>query len=168
MVLEHSSLFVQILFFGAPLSAIQFSSSYSILAPSTVIVESLIRPSFPEMSARRLLYVMRLSVVGVAICAGLMAASSQNIYDLVAQSSALSLVSLFVPLTAGLYWKRASNIGALAAIIIGMAAWLICEWQATAIPSLIYGGLSSWLGMLLGSWLWPNGPKNVRSNENTI
>lgn len=168
MVLEHSSLFVQILFFGALLSAILSTTSGAMLAPATVIGENLIRPYFPEMSDKRLLYVMRLSVVGVAICAGLMAASSQNIYDLVAQSSALSLVSLFVPLTAGLYWKRASNIGALAAIIIGMAVWLICEWQATAIPSLIYGGMSSLLGMLLGSWLWPSDPKNVQSNEDTI
>jgi hypothetical protein len=49
-----------------------------------------------------------------------------------------------------------------------MAVWLIFEWQATAIPSLIYGGLSSLLGMLLGSWLWPNNPKKTLPNENTI
>lgn len=168
MVLEHSSMWVQILFFGALLSAILSTTSGAMLAPATVIGENLVRPYFPDMSDQRLLLVMRLSVVGVAICSALLAASTQNIYELVGQSSALSLVSLFVPLTAGLYWKRASNIGALAAIIIGMAVWLICEWQATAIPSLIYGGLSSLLGMLLGSWLWPNDPKKVLFNEDTI
>jgi solute:Na+ symporter, SSS family len=153
MVLQHSSMGLQIMFFGALLSAILSTTSGAVLAPATVIGENLIKPRFPGMSDRRLLYVMRLSVVGVAFCSALMAASNQNIYDLVAQSSALSLVSLFVPLVAGLYWKKADNLGALSAMVTGMAAWVICELIGTAIPSLIYGGLASALAMVVGSWL---------------
>ncbi len=105
------------------------------------------------MGDKRLLHVMRLSVVGVAVCSAIMAITSQNIYELVAQSSALSLVSLFVPLVAGLYWKRANNSGALLAIVGGMATWIACELIGTEVPSLIYGGLASALGMVVGS-LW--------------
>ena len=156
MVLEHSALWLQILFFGALLSAILSTTSGAILAPATVIGENIIRPYFKSLSDRGLLHIMRLSVVGVAICSAIMAALRQDIYELVAQSSALSLVSLFIPLTAGLYWKKASNFGALAAIIAGMAAWIVCEILGTEIPSLIYGGLASLLAMIVGSLWWPD------------
>ena len=99
---------------------------------------------------------MRWSVVGVATCSAVMANWNSNIFDLVSQSSALSLVSLFIPLTAGLYWKKASCIGALLAMLVGMGVWLGCEIIGTEIPSLIYGGLASGMGMLVGSWLKPD------------
>lgn len=158
MVLEHSNIFLQIMFFGALLSAILSTTSGAVLAPASVIGENLIRPYFKEISDKRLLYIMRLSVVGVAVASSIMASWNQNIYELVAQSSALSLVSLFIPLTAGLYWKRASNFGALASIISGMAVWLACEFLiSTSIPSLIWGGLASLAAMVAGSLLRPDG-----------
>lgn len=157
MVLEHSNVFIQIMFFGALLSAILSTTSGAVLAPATVIGENLIRPYFKSISDRRLLHIMRLSVVGVSLAAATMAAWNRNIYELVGQSSALSLVSLFIPLTAGLYWKRASNFGALASILSGMAVWLLCEFALnTAFPSLIWGGLASLAAMMAGSWLRPD------------
>ncbi len=153
MVLEHGGLFLQIMFFGALLSAILSTTSGAILAPATVIGENLIKPYFGEMSDQRLLQVMRFSVIGVALCSAGMASLQTNIYDLVAQSSALSLVSLFVPLTAGLYWKRASEFGALLSIITGMVVWIICEVIGTEVPAIILGGLASLAGMIVGSFL---------------
>jgi len=167
MVLEHSNIFLQIMFFGALLSAILSTTSGAVLAPASVIGENLIRPYFKEISDKRLLYIMRLSVVGVAVASSIMASWNQNIYELVAQSSALSLVSLFIPLTAGLYWKRASNFGALASIISGMAVWLACEFLiSTSIPSLIWGGLASLAAMVAGSLLRPDGTY-IRFKEET-
>ncbi len=157
MVLEHSNIFLQIMFFGALLSAILSTTSGAVLAPATVIGENLVRPYFGRLSDKRLLHIMRLSVVGVALASATMAAWNRNIYELVAQSSALSLVSLFIPLTAGLYWKRASNFGALASITTGMAVWLLCEFVLfCSIPSLIWGGLASLVAMIAGSWLRPD------------
>lgn len=156
MVLQHSGLFLQILFFGALLSAILSTTSGAILAPATVIGENLIRPYLKEVSDQKLLQIMRWSVIGVAVCSAIMANWNSNIFDLVSQSSALSLVSLFIPLTAGLYWKKASCTGALLAICVGLGVWLYCEIVDSAIPSLIYGGLASWAGMLVGSWLKPD------------
>ncbi len=158
MVLQHATLPLQILFFGALLSAILSTTSGAMLAPATVIGENLIRPYVKNIDDKRLLQLMRFSVVGVAICSAVMAGIKADIFELVAQSSALSLVSLFVPLTAGLYWRRASNRGALASILTGMVAWLLCEFVLfTEIPSLIYGGLASLLAMVAGSLLWPDG-----------
>ena len=67
MVLEHSNLFLQIMFFGALLSAILSTTSGAVLAPATVIGENLVRPYFGHLSDKRLLHIMRLSVVGVAL-----------------------------------------------------------------------------------------------------
>lgn len=156
MVLHHSGLFLQILFFGALLSAILSTTSGAILAPATVIGENLIKPYRKNLSDKGLLGVMRWSVVGVAVLSALMAMWNANIYELVGQSSALSLVSLFIPLTAGLYWKKASNGGTLAAMVVGLAVWLVCEIVGTEVPSLIYGGLASLLAMIVGSYVWPD------------
>jgi Na+/proline symporter len=40
----------------------------------------------------------------------------------------VTLVVAFVPLVAGLYWKRASNLGAYLAIGLGLATWLPMEF----------------------------------------
>ncbi|MCO6487989.1 MAG: sodium:solute symporter family protein [Phaeodactylibacter sp.] len=157
MVLEHSNVFLQIMFFGALLSAILSTTSGAVLAPATVIGENLVRPYVREISDKRLLFIMRLSVVGVALASAVMAVWNRNIYELVGQSSALSLVSLFIPLTAGLYWKRASNFGALASIVVGMVVWIACEYVLhTSYPSLIWGGLASLAAMVAGSLLRPD------------
>jgi SSS family transporter len=156
MVLVHSDLWLQILFFGALLSAILSTTSGAILAPATVIGENLVRPYFKTLTDRQLLQIMRFSVVGVALASAIMAAWNKNIYELVGQSSAFSLVSLFVPLAAGLYWKRASNFGAVAAMVVGMAVWIPCEFLETEIPSLIWGLLASILAMVVGSFWKPD------------
>ncbi len=156
MVLQHGGSFIQILFFGALLSAILSTTSGAMLAPATVIGENLIKPRFKNLNDKQLLRTMRMAVVFVAISSAFMASWKTNIYELVGQSSALSLVSLFVPLTAGLYWRKSTNIGALLSMTVGMGVWIICEFMGTEIPPLIWGLLASILGMLVGSYGWPD------------
>ena len=156
IVRNHMSLGLQILFFGALLSAILSTTAGAMLAPATVIGENLVKPWIGNVADLRLLQIMRWSVVFVAVCSAIMAILRTNIYDLVAQSSALSLVSLFVPLTCGLYWKKASDFGALAAMIAGMTIWLYFEIIGSVIPSLIWGGLGSLTCMIIGSLIMPD------------
>lgn len=173
LVLQHSGLGLQVLFFGALLSAILSTCSGAMLAPATVIGENLVKPLFTYVTDAQLLRIMRLSVVGVAIVTGGMALSRENIYELVGESSAFSLVSLFVPLIAGLYWKRSSAIGAIAAMVAGISVWFIALlWSDSVampeegaplttlqtfaqIPPMLYGLGASLLAMLTGSWLYP-------------
>lgn len=156
MVLNHTGIVMQILFFGALLSAILSTTAGAILAPATIIGENLIRPIYRKMSDQMLLRTMRFSVVGVAVCSAVMATTNTNIYELVADSSILSLVSLFVPLTAGLYWKRASDMGALLSILGGMAGWIVGEIFETTTPTLLIGLGSSIAFMVLGSLIMPD------------
>lgn len=153
MVLQHSGLWMQILFFGALMSAIMSTASGAILAPSTVIGENIVKPFYPNLTDKQLLYVMRLGVVFITIASVFFTTLDKSIYELVRQSSELSLVSLFVPLIAGLYWQKASAWGAMAAMIIGLLVWLVTTYVATEYPPIIYGLGASIAGMIVFSLL---------------
>jgi solute:Na+ symporter, SSS family len=151
MVMQHTGIGIQVFFFGALLSAIMSTASGAILAPSTVIGENIIKPLYPNISDKQLLHVMRLSVVMVTLMSVLFANFNQSIYELVRQSSEISLVSLFVPLVFGLYWKRANASGALASMIIGFVIWLSTTMWETEYPPIIYGLLASIAAMVVFS-----------------
>lgn len=161
MVLRHSPVLLQALFFGALLSAILSTTSGAMLAPATIIGENLVRPYFKNITDRGLLRIMRMSVVFVAVLSAIMASWSANIYDLVGQSSAFSLVSLFFPLVLGMYWKRSSNAGALASMTVGLVVWLFFEIRESEFPSLLYGGIVGLIVMIAASLIWPDKEKKA-------
>jgi solute:Na+ symporter, SSS family len=153
LVLKFTNPIIQVLFFGALISAIMSTSSGAILAPATVIGENLIKPIFPKISDKNLLLWIRISIVFVTAICIIMASYRQNIYELVAESSAFSLVSLFVPMTAGLKWKRANATGCITAMIAGMLFWAIANRFETTYPPSMYGLLASFVGLILGNYL---------------
>jgi solute:Na+ symporter, SSS family len=174
MVLQHYGLGIQVLFFGALLSAILSTASGAMLAPATIIGENLVRPLYKHLTDQQLLRVMRLSLVAIAVVTAGMAMWRQNIFDLVAESSALSLVSLFVPLVGGLYWSKASSTGAIWSMVAGIVVWLATLWLLPAhddapaptdptwrdvaahTPPMIWGFLASIVAMIAGSLIYPN------------
>lgn len=155
LVLQHGGVGLQILFFGALLSAILSTTSGAMLAPATVLGENIIRPRMKHLNDRDVLRIIRLSLVLVAVLSAVMATWNSNIHELVSSSSAFSLVSLFVPLTAGFYWKRANAQGAMASMLAGMVVWLLCEALDTAVPPILPGLGASILGMVAGSLTAP-------------
>jgi SSS family transporter len=156
MVLQHSPLSIQALFFGALISAILSTASGAVLAPATVVGENLIKPRCLKLTDAALLRILRLSVVGVALISAAMASYRGNIYDLVSESSALSLVSLFVPLVGGLYWSKATEVGCVASMVVGMIGWLLALWMETEFPPMLIGFAASIMAMMVGSfWVLP-------------
>ncbi len=157
MVMHHTALPVQILFFGSLLSAIMSTTSSSMLAPAALFSENIVKPlTQHRFSDKQLLYTTRLSLLLFSTIATAMACMNSDIYELVGMSSILSLVSLFIPLTFGLYWKRATSAGALLSIVVGMGVWFYFEMFPVVIPSLVWGTLASLLAMVAGSLLLPN------------
>jgi SSS family transporter len=157
MVLAHSGLPVQIIFFGALISAIMSTASSGLLAPSALISENLIKPLFKgKLSDKNLLWVLRINVILVALVSVYMASKDSNIYELVAGASILLLVSLFAPLTAGLYWEKASRIGALSSMVFGMLVYLICSKLDLEISAHVFGLLGSISAMIIGSLAFPD------------
>lgn len=158
LVMEHMPLAVQIAFFGALLSAIMSTASATMLAPSTAFVENILRNLKPGMSDAATLKAMRLSVVGFTICVLVYAITMQDssIYEMVSGAYQVPLVGAFVPLVFGLYWKRATTQGALAAVVLGIGTWLVfmvVPGWADAFPQQLAGLIGALIGMVFGSLL---------------
>jgi SSS family solute:Na+ symporter len=153
MVLLHGNIYVQILFFGALLSAIFSTCSGAILAPASILSENIIKPLVKEgISDASFLKILRLSVIGVSVVATLMALSRNNIYELVGESSILGLVTLLVPMFCAVYWKKANSTGAFLSIVLGISTWIIFDKiLVTPFPALMAGLLASIIGMILGT-----------------
>lgn len=162
MILAHGGLPVQIIFFGALISAIMSTTSSGLLAPAAILSENLIKPFFGEkLKDSTLLWILRGNIVFVAIVATLIATMESNIYDLVAGASILMLVSLFVPLTAGLYWKSASPTGCLLSMMVGMITYLIANQFNPAVDPHLIGLVFSILAMIIGSFSFPTRNKYI-------
>lgn len=151
MVLQHDNMLIKVLFFGALLSAILSTSSGATLAPATILAENLIRPYWKNMNDKQFLLILRLSVVVITLLSVSLALARTNIYELVGESSILSLVSLFVPMVAGLYWKRATPAGAMWSMISGIVTWLVLLLLFPDFPGTIPALAVSTVTMIAGS-----------------
>jgi len=155
LVLQHMPFVMQVLFFGALLSALKSVASATLLAPSVTFVESLWRPLKPHMSDREQLRAMRVTVLCFAaiVCAWAIKSQGTPIYDLVSASYTLPLVGAFWPLVAGLYWKRATTQGSVFSVVLGLGVWLLFLGTplGKAFPAQLAGLLAGGVGMLAGS-----------------
>lgn len=167
MVLAHTTLPIQVLFFGALLSAVLSTTSSALLAPSAIVSENIVRPLMKgKMSDRSLVWWTRTSILVIGAASATMACLNSNIYELVAGSSIMSLVSLFVPMAAGMYWRGATSTGALLSMVCGIAVWAWFEMYPIGIPSLIPGVVASTLAMLAGSVISYRRIANFDDDEN--
>ena len=157
LIVEHTPLLAQVMFFGAVLSAVMSCSSATLLAPSVLLSENVIRGAIPHMDEKGLLTTMRIVLVGFAAVVLMIALTSESsIYRLVVNTYKVTLVAAFVPLFAGLFWKRATIQGALCAIAAGLATWLGAEClsaEPAVVPPQLAGLAAAVLGMIIGSYL---------------
>ena len=156
-VLTRMPLVMQILFFGALLSAIKSTSSATLLAPTTSFVENILKQIRPGMSDKQQLVAMRFTLVIFAFCvlAYSIALQGTPIYELVSSAYQVTLVAAFVPLAFGLYWNRATTQGAVVSIFAGIAVWVAFFPQVSTwgelFPGQLAGLLAAVVGMVVGS-----------------
>jgi Na+/proline symporter len=154
LILGHTPLFAQVMFFGALLSAIMSSASGALLAPTSLFTENVLRPFLPHMSDRQFLLTLRLVLVIFALAVLVFALESDaSIYQMVQNAYKVTLVSAFAPLVLGLFWKRATTAGALLSVVLGLVTWLLLEAVApeALVPPQLVGLAASFLGMVVGS-----------------
>lgn len=156
---------VQILFYGALISALLSTCSGALLAPASVIGENLIKPYAPGITDSRLLLFTRFSVVLVALIACYFAFGDGDIVKLIEASLALILVCLFAPFTFGLFWKKSSAGGAWSAMAVGGLTWFTCLMFDTVIDATIYGFIASCISMVLGSLVFSESTKPYRHHR---
>ena len=156
LVMQKMPLVMQVLFFGALLSAIKSCASATLLAPSVTFTENIWRQFRPYVSDRENLRTMRISVLVFSACvlAYSIAMQGTPIFELVSGAYQVPLVGAFVPLVFGLYWKRATTQGALCAVVLGIGVWLLfiaVPGWSEAFPQQLAGLLAALTGMLAGS-----------------
>lgn len=164
LVLKHAPLFAQVMFFGALLSAIKSCASATLLAPSVTFTENILKPMFPHLTDHQMLRWMRIVTLIFTVLVTLYAINSNlSIFKMVENAYQITLVMAFIPLACGVYWKRATNQGALFAIFMGLSTWLamlLVGPEDPLLPAQFAGLIASALGMLLGSLL----PQFIRND----
>jgi SSS family solute:Na+ symporter len=168
LILNHTPVFAQIMFFGALLSAIMSTASGTLLAPSVIFTENVLKRFLKkDLADARLLWAMRLVVAGFAVVVTIFALNSEsNIYEMVGNAYKVTLVGAFVPLVAGLYWRRTNATGALLSIVFGFGTWLTLEYAAPdgLIPPQLGGLIAAVVWIVIGSLATQHGtPSHARA-----
>jgi len=157
LILNHTPMIAQIFFFGALLSAIMSTASATLLAPSAMFTENILKHfALKDMSDKQMLLTLRVTLVAFSGMVLWFAMNSESsIFHMVEEAYSVTLVGAFVPLAFGLFWKRANNQGAALSIVMGVVAWQSMELFVTDTywPSQLVGLLFSAIGMVIGSLL---------------
>jgi Na+/proline symporter len=147
-------IFAQIMFFGALLSAIKSCASATLLAPSVSFSENILKPFLPGISDQKFLLLNRVVLVCFTILVTYVAMStSADIYHMVENAYKVTLVGAFVPLLCGVYWKRATNLGGVLSVVLGLIVWIAFEKidPEGLVPPQLAGLIASFTGMIVGS-----------------
>ncbi len=171
LVLEYMPFAMQVLFFGALLSAIKSTASATLLAPSVTFTENIWRQFRPHTSDQQQLRTMRITVLVFSTFVLTYAIYMQgtSIYEMVSGAYQVTLVGAFIPLVFGLYWKRATTQGAIFAIVLGLVTWLLfmVTPAGEVFPGQLAGLLASLTGMLVGS-LGPQAIRNAHASHHKL
>jgi SSS family transporter len=163
LVMSHMPFVMQVLFFGALLSAIKSCASATLLAPSVTFTENIWRQFHPHQSDQQELRAMRVTVLvfSMLVLGYAIRMQGTSIYEMVSGAYQVPLVGAFVPLTFGLYWKRATTQGAIFALVLGLLTWglFLATPAGDEFPAQLAGVVASLAGMLVGSW----GPQAIRN-----
>jgi SSS family solute:Na+ symporter len=128
MILERTPLWAQVMFFGALLSAILSTASGALLAPTALFTENVLRPFVPHMSDRQFLLILRIVLVAFTLAALVFGLNSKStMYEMVQNAYKVTLAGAFVPLVAGIFWKRSTAGGAMCSILLGLGTWMLME-----------------------------------------
>jgi SSS family solute:Na+ symporter len=145
---------------AALVAVIMSTSDSALLGASTILVRDLapgLLRGREERASIRLLGGTTILLGALAVGAALVAPTLVRMLELVA---AVYCVSLFVPMIAGLYWRRASEAGALAAMVLSGGAgvlWRALGYEAeTKIHMLVLALPLAIIGMIGISLVFPD------------
>lgn len=164
LILDKTPLFVQVMFFGALLSAIMSTASGTLLAPSALFMENVLRPFLPEISDKKALTMTRITVIGfflviVSFVSYKYYHEEANIFSMVENAYKITLAGAFVPLVMGVWMKKVHTISAILSMIVGITTWIAFEYvlgftEIYAMPPHFFGFLMSILGFYAGQALY--------------
>lgn len=154
---------IQVVFFGALLSAIMSTASGTLLAPATILAENIFKEAL-NLNDKQLLLTLRICVFvfGLVVLgyAYLSTSAGLSIFEMVENAYLVTLCGAFVPLAFGVYWKKSTNTGALVSIALGVSTWAVLEAlnaqmiandTSMLVPPQLAGLFMAIVGMVAGS-----------------
>lgn len=170
LAMEYLHAVPMAIFIGALLAAIMSSADSALLAPASILGENIV-PFFAPKAGRETIFawtrysvpVIGLAALGIALYVG-------SVYTLFLDSFSVLLVSLFVPLTAGIWWSRANRYGAAAAMTAGVGVWLGGMLVFPELPTDLFGVVASAVAMLVVTPLTQevDPPRPLRGAEGNV
>ena len=157
-----------VLFAGALVSALLSSADSALLAPASVIGWDAVRFFNPKASEKTSLRIARLSVLLLGVISLALALHRTSVYDLMVDSWSVLLATLFVPLTGGLWWPRANATGALAAIVAGLASWLLFIVLLPQLPGDLLAVPFAVAALVAGSYFGSQPPRPLTDVEGRV
>jgi Na+/proline symporter len=127
------------IFVVALVSAVLSTIDSAILSPASVIAHNLLEPRVGHRFSG--LALDRFAVTFVAIAALVTAYIGQDAYEMLESAYELGLVSLLVPLLAGVRTRQGGQPAALTAMVTGTSVWLVhlmLGWDSFLGPFLAF------------------------------
>lgn len=133
LILERTPLFMQVMFFWALLSAIMSTASGTLLAPSALFTENILKPFLPHITGKKLLLLTRMSVFGffliiMAFVTYKYSTWEARIFTMVENAYKITLAWAFVSLVFWVYRKHTHSISAILSMFVGIATWISLEF----------------------------------------
>ena len=149
------------IFMGALISALLSSADSALLAPASVIGWDVLKWLKPDVDERTVLRVSRIAVPILGLFALYLAFAANTIYSLMVDSWSILLATLFVPLTAGIWWPRANTPGCLAGMGAGLVSWLVFLQIFPDLPAALMAVPVAILALVIGSTLATDTPRSL-------
>lgn len=161
LILYHTPLFVQVMFFWALLSAIMSTASWTLLAPSALLAQNILKPYFENFSDKKLVKLTRMSVLFFFILVMSFVSyryynSEANIFSMVENAYKITLAWAFIPLAFGLYWKNAHNISWFLSLTLWILVWILVQIKTWDIenPQIWYEAIPPQFWWMFASIIW--------------
>jgi SSS family transporter len=165
IILGKTPLPIQVLFFGALLSAILSTASGALLAPTALFANNIVKPFIPHLGDKKLLVIVRVTLVVFSVAALLFAVNSKStMYEMVQNAYKVTLAGAFAPLAFGLFWHRTTTAGAAFSIFAGLGTWIMMEvlignGLQTVWPAQLVGLVFAIIAIIVGSLLTQPTPR---------
>jgi len=127
------------IFVGAILAAIMSTCDSAMLSVASLISRNILPLVRRAPSDKLSLLVARASIPVTALIGIAVALEAQQVYDVIVDANILALTATTVPFLLSIWWKKATRIGALAAMAAGFATWLISRSLAPEMPGDLFG-----------------------------
>lgn len=133
--------FFYVLLAGALISAILSTVDSALLAASALFSHNMLPRLWPGMTDRAKLVAARLGVVALGLVAYGLALQSKSIHDLVEVATAFGSAGIFVVACFGITTPFGSSTSAIAALLTGMAVWVLGQfayaWPAPYVTAVL-------------------------------